>query len=321
MSKRTLAASLVGLVSLAFANTAEAAPQRLTVGTAGTTGVFYIYGGALANVITKYVPGVEAAAQATGGSVENMRLLQNKQLDIATVAGDVAFQGYHDYKNSKYFKAQTNVRALFNMYTEPQHVITLADSGINSVSQIKGKRVVVGAPGSGTEVKARMILQAMGITYKDFTPEYLSFDEGTEALQDKIVNAAFLGVATPAPAVVNLSINKPIKLISFSNEEVTKVAGTYPFLFREVIPANTYKGVDKDTQTVAVQTLVVCRPDLPDDVIYKIVKAVFEHKDELNGIHNAFKLTTLQSATPTVVPIHPGAKKYFEEMKVYREQR
>jgi TRAP transporter TAXI family solute receptor len=200
-------------------------------------------------------------------------------------------------------------------------VITLADSGIGEVAQIKGKRVVVGSPGSGTEVKARMILQAMGLTYKDFTPEFLSFDEGTEALQDGIVNAAFLGVATPAPAVMNLALNKSIKLIPFSNAEVSKVAGIYPFLFREVIPAGTYKGVDKDTQTVAVQTLVVCRPDLPDEVVYRFVKAVFEHKDELNGIHNAFKATTLANATPTIVPIHPGAKKYFEEMRVYREGR
>jgi TRAP transporter TAXI family solute receptor len=321
MSKRTLAASVVALIALVHAGTAQAAPQRLTIGTAGTTGVFYIYGGALANVITKYVPGVEATAQATGGSVENMRLLQNKKIDIATVAGDVAFQGYHDYKNSKYFKTQVEVRALFNMYSEPQHVVALASSAINSVGQLKGKRVVVGAPGSGTEVKARMILQALGINYKDFTPEYLTFDEGTDALQDNVVNAAFLGVATPAPAIVNLAFNKPIKLIPFSNEEVTKIAGTYPFLFRDVIPANMYKGVDKDTQTVAVQTLVVCRPDLPDDVVYKFVKAVFEHKDELNAIHNAFKVTTLQNATPTIVPIHPGAKKYFEEMKAYKEQR
>ncbi len=319
ISNLILAACLIILVGTV--QQARAGTVRLSIATAGTTGVFYTYGGALASLISRYVPDVEVTAEATGGSVENMRLLNNKQADLATTSADVVYQCYYDYKNSKYFKDQIKVEALFNMYNQPHHIIALADGGVKSIADMKGKRVVVGSPGSGTEVKTKMILKAMGLTYKDFTPEFLSFGEGTEALQDKNVAAAFLGVSYPAPAVVNLSLTTPIRLIALTDDEIGKIIKAYPFLSRTVIPGKTYKGVDNDTQTVSVQTLVVCRPDLPPDLAYKIVKAVFEHKDELNMIHSSFKQTTLEHATPTIVPVSPGAKKYYEEKGVYKENK
>lgn len=323
MVKRILTAIAVAgfMAALCGVQPALAENTRISIATAGTTGVFYTYGGALASLISKYVPDVTATAEATGGSVENMKLLQNKQAALATTSADVVYQCYYDFKNSKYFKEKIEVVALFNMYSQPHHIITSAGSDVKCIQDMKGKRVVVGSPGSGTEVKTKMILQAMGLTYRDFTPEFLSFGEGTEALQDQNVAAAFLGVSYPAPAVVNLALTNPIRLVPLSDEEVKKIVTAYPFLSMSVIPAKTYKGVDTDTQTVSVQTLVVCRPDLPDEIAYNIVKAVFEHKDELNVIHSSFKETTLESATPTIVPVHPGAKKYFEEKGVYKEKQ
>ena len=291
---------------------------RLSIATAGTTGVFYVYGGAIASVVSKYAPGLNVTAEATGGSVENLKMLAKKQAYLATTSADVLYEAFYDYKKSKHFKNKVEVRALFNMYDQPTHILALANSKVNGISDIKGKRVVVGAPGSGTEVKTKMMLQALGIGYKDFTPEFLSFAEGAEALQDNTVAAAFLGVSYPAPAVVSLAMTNPIKLISLSDSEVNKIIKAYPFLSKAVIPAKTYKGVDRDTQAVSVQTLVVCRADLPDDIAYKIVKAVFEHKKELDQIHNSFKETTLANATSTSIPLHPGAIKYFKEKKVLK---
>ncbi len=160
---------------------------RLSIGTAGTGGGLYPYGGAVANVISKYVPGVSASVEATGGSVENFKLLDKKKIAMATVAYDVVHEAFFDYKNSKHFKDKVDVRALFNMYSQPTHVVTLVNSEVKKIEDIKGKRIGVGSPGSGTEVKSRVILQALGISYKDFTPEFLSFAEAEEALQDNTI--------------------------------------------------------------------------------------------------------------------------------------
>ena len=296
------------------------AQTRLSIATAGTTGVFYTYGGALASLISKYVPGTAATAEATGGSVENLKLIATKNVDLAATSADVAYNGFFDFKESKYFKQKVDARALFNMYDEPLHLVTRAESPIKGLQDLKGKRIVVGSPGSGTEMKSRMVLRAMGIEYKDFTPEFLSFGEGTEALKDKVVDAALLGVLYPAPAVVELSMHNPIKLISLSDEEVDKMVKGGSIFIKSIIPANTYKGVETPTQTVSVPCLIVSRADLPDEVAYNIVKAVFEHKDELDLIHSAFKDTTLENATKTVIPLHPGAIKYYKERGVYKEQ-
>lgn len=325
MKKRYLmtivAATLItfGILSLCTIQSALAAEKtRLSIVTAGTTGVFYIYGGALASVVSKYAPSINMTAESTGGSVENMKILGKKQAALATTSADVLYEAYHDFKNSKHFKSKVDVRALFNMYDQPHHLITLEKSNVKSVMDVKGKRVVVGSPGSGTEVKTKMVLQSLGITYKDFTPEFLSFAEGTEALQDNTVAAVFLGVSYPAPAVVSLALTNPIRLIPFSDSEINTVIKAYPFLSKAIIPAKTYKGQDKDIQTLSVQTLVVCLADLSDEAAYNIVKTVFEHKKELDQIHSSFRETTLENATSTVIPLHPGAIKYYKEKKVLK---
>lgn len=323
LSVIAIAGVVAVVIGLGCPHPADAADaSRLAIGTAGTTGVYYLYGGALANVISKNNPELKATAEATGGSVENLKLISKKEMDLATVTADVVNEAMFDFKTSKHFKNKIEVMALFNMYTQPIHLTVLEGSPIKSVADLKGKRVVVGSPGSGTEVKTRAMLSVLGLEYnRDFKPEFLSFAEGSDALQDKTVDAFFLSVALPAPALVSLALTNPIRLISLSDAEVDKIQKAYPFLTRAVIPGKTYKGVDADCQTVSVQSLVVCRPDLPDETAYKIVKTVFEHKPELDQIHVAFKETTLENATPTIVPIHPGAVKYFKEKNVYREQQ
>ncbi|MFH1553147.1 MAG: TAXI family TRAP transporter solute-binding subunit [Candidatus Omnitrophota bacterium] len=311
----------VGLSLSGLSPALAAETQRLSLGTAGTTGVYYLYGGALANIISKYVPDLQITAEATGGSVENIKLIGKKEIAIATVAADVVNDAFYDFKKSKHFKEKIELRALFNMYTQPIHIVTLENSSVKNIQDMKGKRVVVGSPGSGTEVKTRALLKILGLEYnRDFTPEFLSFAEGAEALQDRTVDAFFLSVASPAPALISLALTNSIRLIPLSDDEVDKIQKAYPFLTRTIIPGKTYKGVDKDSQTVSVQSLVVCRSDLPDDMVYNIVKTVFEHKKELEQIHNSFKETTLELATPTIAPVHPGAIKYFKEMKVYKEK-
>ena len=302
------------------AKSAPGQQTRLTIATAGTTGVFYAYGGAVAGIISKYIPGTTATAQATGGSVENFKLIANKQVDLATTSADVAYAAFYGYKDSKYFKDKVEARALFNMYGEPLHLMVRAESPIKGYADLKGKRVVVGSPGSGTEMKSRVVLQTMGIDYKDIKPEFLSFGEGAEALKDKTVDAVLMGVHYPAPAVVELSTHNPIRLIPLTDSEVDKMVKGSTIFVKAVIPGRTYKGVDKDTQTVSVPCLVVSRADMPDEVAYNIVKAVFEHKDELDKMHSSFKETSMADSVHTVLPLHPGAIKYYKEKGVYKER-
>src|SRR5690606_30641563 len=172
-------AAMSSALILAGATSAQAQQSQLSVATAGTTGVFYAYGGALANVVSKYVPGISMVAESTGGTVENIKMLGKGQADLATVSADVVHEAYIDYKDSKHFRGKkVEMFGLVNMSPQPHHIVTLANNNVDDIEDIRGERVVVGATGSGTEVKTRMMLEALGITYRDFRPEFLSFTEG-----------------------------------------------------------------------------------------------------------------------------------------------
>jgi TRAP transporter TAXI family solute receptor len=310
---KTLA--VMGCASLLLAM-ASANAAQLSIATGGTTGVFYAYGGALANVVSKKNPDISMVAESTGGTVENIKMLAKGQADLATVSADVVYEAYTNFKKSKHFREKVEMYGLFNMYQQPHHIVTLKNSAVKGLADIRERRVVVGAPGSGTEVKTRMMLESVGITYKDFKPEFLTFGEGVEALQDGTVEAVFLGVNYPAPAIMSLAMTNPIELLSLTDDQVSTIRKDYPFLDRVVIPANTYKGVPHDAQTVSVQTLVVAGTKLSEEEAYQIVKTMFENKPALEGINHAFKLTTLQNASNTAVPLHPGAARYYREAGV-----
>lgn len=314
---RALALSGAVLSVGLMAATSVQAQEKLSIATAGTTGVFYAYGGAVANIVSKYVPEISMVAESTGGTVENIKMLSKAQADLATVSADVAHEAYIDYANSRHFRGKkVEMYGLFNMYQQPHHIVTLQGGRVNDINDIRSRRVVVGAPGSGTEVKTRMMLESLGITYRDFRPEFLTFTEGVEALQDGTVEAVFLGVNYPAPAIMSLAMTNPVSLLSLTDAQIGAVQQKYPFLNKAVIPAETYKGVSEDTQTVSVQTLVVSSSTLSEEAAYQIVKAVFEHKDELENINHAFRQTTLESAADTFLPLHPGAARYYREVGV-----
>lgn len=193
------------------ANAGDGKATQLSFATAGTGGSFYPLGGGIAKVINDNYPQYNVSAEATGGSVENVRLFNGHMADLAFISADTAYEAYKG--EGVDFKEPANILALMTTYNQPTHIIALEKSGITNIKDIKGKRVAVGAPGSGTEHKTKLILEALGMSYDDIDPKYLSFNESVTAFQDGQIDVAIMGVGAPASAVMDLGTTHPFNLI------------------------------------------------------------------------------------------------------------
>lgn len=291
-----------------------AAQTKISIGTGGTGGVYYPYGGTMAEIITKFVPGVQATAEVTAASVENVRLVAAKKVELGFAMNDTVYQAYVGEGKFKDAKLDC-LRTVFQTYPHSYHVITLAKYPIYRIADIKGKRVSVGAPGSGTELKTSLVLPVLGITYNDIKVYRLSFEETARALKDGVIEVGIWSVAPPTSSVIDLATTHDIRIIPFTEEEVEKVQKAYPYYVRTVIPKGTYRGQKEDVLTLGVWTSVVCHKDLPEDLVYKITKAIFEHRDMLIQTHAIAQYTTPEnSAKLSPIPIHPGALRYYKEL-------
>lgn len=286
--------------------------QRLSIATGSTGGTYYPYGGAMAGIINKHVQGVEATAEVTGASVENARLLDSNEAQIALMMNDVV---YHAIKGEQAFNKPIELRTLFAMYPHFFHVVTLKDSKVNSMADLKGKKVSVGAPGSGTETMANQVLNALGLSYDQFQVFRLSFTENTEALRDKVIDVGIWSVGPPTSSIMDLATTHQIKLLSFSKEEMAKVHEKYPYYGEMKLEAGTYKGVDEEITAPSVWNSVMVHKNMSEDLAYKIVKAIFENKEEIVQVYSGAKYTTPENSIQNAVaPLHPGAVKYFKEI-------
>jgi hypothetical protein len=305
---------VLGLLLLLFCTSLGV--TNLYLATGGTSGTYYPFGGVIAQVIGQRFPDIRIRVQSTGASAANIRLISSKEVDIAIVQNDVM---HYAYTGTVLFKTGniTNFSTLFTAYTEVCQVVTRADSGINSIADLKGKRVSVGDAGSGVEANTIQILEAYGISFKDISVQYLSFADSAAALKDRKIDAFFTTAGIPTTAIVELSSTNPIKLLSIDPEIVKTLESSYPFYVGFVIPENTYKGVTEPVQTVAVKATFIVRSDLDEDIAYKLVKAVFEGKEEIAAGHAKGKELDVNEAVKGVsVPFHKGAEKYFKEIGV-----
>ncbi|MGB9920045.1 MAG: TAXI family TRAP transporter solute-binding subunit [Moorellales bacterium] len=265
------------------------------------------------------MPGVEATAEVTGASVENLRLVGNGDIQMGLAMDDAV---YHALKGIQEFNAPIKVYTLFEMYPHFLHMVTLSGSSINSVYDLKGKRVSVGAPGSGTEVMSRQVLEALGITYNDFTVHRLSFTENTEALRDNVIDVGIWSVGPPTSSIMDLATTHKIKLIGLAKEDIEKVIAKHPYYYPMELPAGTYQGVDSPVAGVSVWNACVVSPELSEEMVYNIAKAVFEHVNELIAVYPGAKWTTPESTVKyATAPLHPGVVKYFREIGVQVPER
>ncbi|TRM10867.1 TAXI family TRAP transporter solute-binding subunit [Lentibacillus cibarius] len=291
---------------------------RVTLGTGGTSGTYYPLGVAMAQQIFADVEGVsQARAVSTGASVTNAQELAAGKYQAILVQNDISYYAVNG-ETLEDFKGSTvdNMAGMTSLYPEDIQIVTTADSGIDSLDDLKGKNVAVGDQGSGAEANAKQILNAAGITYDDITTEFLGFGDASQGLQNGTIDAAFITAGAPTSAIQELGANKDVKVLSLSDDVIDKLISDYSYYTKRTISADTYAdyGQKEDINTVAVMAILVVDKELPEDAVYNMTKALFEKRDELESAHSRGADITLETATDGMsIDLHPGAKKYYEE--------
>lgn len=324
---RTLA---LGAVLAAAATVASAqAPQFFRIGTGGTAGTYYPIGGLLANAISSApgsraceeggscgVPGLVATALASNGSVANVNGIGGGTLESGFAQSDVVTWAQTGTGIWEGKEPVEKLRMIANLYPESIHLVASSDSGIASVADLKGKRVSLDEPGSGTLVDARIILGAYGLTEDDVEAAFLKPDQAAERMRDGAMDAFFFVGGFPAGAIAELASQHGITLVPIAGEEATGIIEEYPFFSENLVPGGTYEGVDGDVTTLSVGAQWVTSADQPEELIYGITKALWNDSTRalLDNGHAKGKAITKETALDGVgIPLHPGAERFYKE--------
>jgi TRAP transporter TAXI family solute receptor len=297
------------------------AGTRLSIATGGTGGVYFPLGGGLASMLEKHL-GTQVTAEETPASVDNMKLVNDHRTDlVAFTLADTAYYALQGRERRKE-TGPIAVRSLGIIYANFMHLVTTEGSGINTVADLRGKRVSVGAPGSGTEVKTNRVLEAYGLDpASDIQRDRLSVAESAGALKDRKLDAFFWDGGLPTGAVTDLA-NTPgltIKLIPHG-DAVPRMRAKYgPFYTVATIPKDTYQGLAADVEVAGSPNILAVHEEFPEDVAYAVLATIFDHRDEWNAIHPEAKNTSLEAAPrDNPVPLHPGAIRFYRERGVYQ---
>jgi uncharacterized protein len=311
--------SCIALTAVAIAPAAIAQQRNIAIATGGTGGVYYPLGGGLANILSKALPGVQASAEVTGGSVDNLKLIGSGQAELAFTMVDAtldAYKGEDKFKGNK-----VDVRALAVLYPNRMHVVSVEGKGIDKMADLKGKRVSTGSPGSATEVMAFRVIEAAGLDKdKDIRRERLGVAESVNAIKDGKIDAFFWVGGLPTAAVTDLGATPGVKIKMIDHAELyEKMNQKYGNLYApDVIKAGTYPTQDKDNKITTVWNIMIANAKMSDQLAYDIVKTTFAKKADWVAVHreaNELKLEN-QSVTKSGVPFHPGAIKYLTEQGV-----
>ena len=291
----------------------DSGEKFIHIATGGTAGTYYPIGNSIADLITRDVKDVSASAQSTGASVANINMLAGGQVEMAIVQNDIA---YYALNGTEMFEKKVeNLRGIASLYPETCQFVTLDGSGINYISDLKGKRVAVGAQGSGVECNVRQILKVYGMTYDDISPQFLSFAEASTALRDGTVDVACLTAGYPTASVQDIAAQKQIRLIPLDSDKIDALIADYPFYTRTTIPANTYQGFSAEVPTVSVMAILVATDKLDAQIGYDITKAMFARGEKLSAAHSVGKLIKKETALNGMnfIKMNEGAEKFLKE--------
>lgn len=293
---------------------AKPATQKfINIATGGTAGTYFPLGGAMAELINKNVPGANASAQSTGASVANVNMLKDGKVDLALIQNDIAFYAANGTEMFKDKKVE-NFKGIATLYPETIQIVALEKNGIKSIADLKGKRVAVGARGSGTEANARQILEQYGITYNDIKVQYLSFGEAASGLKDGNVDVAFVTAGHPTAAIQDIAVQNKIVLVPIESAKADSLIKKYPFYTKVQIPANTYQGQAAAADAVAVQAMLVVADKMDADTVYAVTKAIYGNLDRIKAAHAVgAKITKATAQNGMSIKLHAGADKFFKE--------
>ncbi|HLR80723.1 MAG TPA: TAXI family TRAP transporter solute-binding subunit [Bacillota bacterium] len=290
-------------------------PEFLSILTGGTSGTYFPLGGEIAKIISDET-GIQTDSVASNASADNVVDLQEGEAEIAFSQTDVmayAVEGIHAFDGNPV----DNVLAIGSLYPETIQIVTTSDSGIDSVEDLEGKTVSVGAPGSGTYVNAEQILEVHDMTMDDIDAQNLDFGESTGGIQDGNIDAAFITAGTPTGAVEGLTATTDIDIVPVEQEKVDELIEKYPYYASDMIEEGTY-GLEKDVPTVAVLAMLAVTEELSEDTVYDITSAIYENADQMS--HAKAEFITLENALDGIgIDLHPGAEKYFKEKGVEQE--
>ena len=314
MNKRIISV-IVALIAIIALCVPASAATFISIATGGTSGTYYPLGGDIANLFNTVIPDVKASAQATGGSADNLRLIDVGDAELGTVQNDVAIFAYTG--TDSFAEEQiTSFSVISSLYAEYVQIVTRADSDITCIADLAGKSVSIGAAGSGVYTNAMHVLEAAGLTEADIDAQYLSVSESADGLKNKQIDSAFVCAGIPNAAITELASTTGVKLISLSDEEAANLIAAHPTYTNLVLPADVY-GLDTDTNCIAITALLVCTNDLDEDLVYEMTKALYEQEGILT--HAKAAEITIESAFDGVgeLPLHAGAAKYYQEIGVY----
>jgi len=291
------------------------AKQDVLFGGASITGVYYQVALQISNMMNKHAADkYNYIGRPTGGSVFNINAIDRGAFDFAVAQSDRNFQGFNGVADWE-GKPVKGLRSVFSMHPETVLLVTRKDAGIKTVADLKGKRVNIGNPGSGQRGNAEDVLKLYGLDYnKDFSAEALQQAEASRALVDQKIDAFFFTVGNPSAAIEEPAQSVDLDIVAINSDAIKKFVAEHPYYIMTKIPAGTYKGVDKDVETYAVTATVVTNESVSEEVVYDMVKTVFDNLDELKASHAAFRnLNPKEMLGGLSAPLHPGAVKYYKE--------
>jgi uncharacterized protein len=309
---KKLFSACVAVLFVIGAVAAVQAADNLVLATGGTAGTYYPFGGAMAKIWNSKIKDMNVTAQTSGASGENVRLINKKEVELALVQSDTLDFAYNAKEAFK--EPLKGMTVIATLYPEIVQVVVAAGGPIKSFADLKGKKVGVGAPGSGTEANFRQLLDIYGMKKEDVNAQYLSFSESAEAFKDKHIDAFIVTAGIPNAGIMDVSTQNEIRILDIPVDVAGKLTQKYPFLAAVKVPANTYKGQTADVSTVAVNAVLIVGNQLKDDMVYNLTKALFENQAELASAHAKGKEVDLKYAVQGVsIPFHPGAVKYYKE--------
>ncbi|MFC5497637.1 TAXI family TRAP transporter solute-binding subunit [Caenimonas terrae] len=300
-------------LALLLAGSAHAA-EFISILTGGTSGVYYPLGVALSQIYTKAIPDAKSSVQATKASAENLNLLQSGRGEIAFTLGDALSDAWKGNEDAGFKTPLKKLRGVAGIYSNYIQIVASADSGIKTLADLRGKRVSVGAPKSGTEINARAILKGAGLSYKDLGKvEYLPFGESVELMKNRQIDATLISAGLGVSAIRDLATSVKMVVVPIPADVVAKVND--PAYIAGVIPANTYDGQTAAVATVAIENFLVTHQGVSTDTVYKMTKSLYENLDQMVAAHAAAKAIKREEGPKHMpLPLHPGAEKYYREI-------